>query len=59
MKRAFLVLAALLCVSACDRQRFKVGPAAAESTTLPTDSAMIHHERPDNKSSTSVGIGMD
>jgi len=56
MKRAFLLLAALVCVSACDRHKFKWGPPA-ESTVLKTDSAMIHHDSPDDRSSTSVGIG--
>ena len=56
MKRALLLLAALLCFSACPRHTFKMGPAA-ESTVLKTDSAMIHHDSPDDRSSTSVGIG--
>ena len=56
MKPALLAVTILLCFSACDRG-LKVGPAAEKR--LPTDSVMIRHENQTNKSSTSVGIGME
>jgi hypothetical protein len=56
MKPALLAVMILLCLSACERG-LKVGPAA--ETRLPTDTSMIQHENQTNKSSTSVGIGME
>jgi hypothetical protein len=44
-----------LLVSACN-SGMKVGPG--NETRLPTDTSMIQHENPANKSSTSAGIGM-
>jgi len=56
MKATLFTLAMLVCVSACNRVP-SVGPEA--ESRLPTDSAMIRHENPENRSSTSVGIGME
>jgi hypothetical protein len=56
MKAALLAVTILLCLSACDRG-LRVGPAA--ETRLPNDTSMILHENQTNKSSTSVGIGME
>jgi hypothetical protein len=55
MQPALLGIAILLGLSSCNGIKF--GPAAERH--LPTDSAMIRHENPDNKSSTGVGIGME
>ena len=54
MKPILLAVAIVtLFVSACSGM--KVGPG--NETHLPTDTSMIQHENPANKSSTSVGIG--
>lgn len=56
MKAILLAVGTLaLVVSACN-PHMKVGPG--NETHLPTDTSMIQHENPANKSSTSVGIGM-
>ena len=55
MNRIFLAtVATLVLVSACNA--IKAGPNTANR--FPTDTSMIQHENPANKSSTSVGIGM-
>jgi len=56
MNRIFLaVVATLVVVSACNHA-ITAGPNTANR--FPTDTSMIQHENPANKSSTSVGIGM-
>ena len=55
-----MVLAAvgivLLILAACNRE-LTLSPTGGPR--LPTDTSMIQHENPTNKSSTSVGIGME
>ena len=52
----FTVGIVALLIAACN-SGMKVGPAT--ESRLPTDTSMIQHENPANKSSTSVGIGME
>jgi hypothetical protein len=57
MTRIFLaIVATLVVLSACNRE-IKAGPTTGNR--FPTDTSMIQHENPANKSSTSVGIGME
>jgi hypothetical protein len=53
---AWVGIVALLALSACSRE-LKYDPVAGSH--LRTDTSMVMHEDQSNKSSTSVGIGMD
>jgi hypothetical protein len=54
MRSPLLWIGIVLCLGAC--RSVKTSPTAEGSDYLRTDSSMIQHENPSNKSSTGVGI---